>query len=141
MAAFSDYLEEGILNYTLRGQSLTQPTTIYVALFTADPTDANTTANEVDDSAYARQDAADGGAIATGWTAPSVSGSGHVSSNANALEFPPIADGSITVTHFGLYDASTGGNLLYHGEFDTSRTLQVDDVVSVAVGALTITLE
>lgn len=141
MAAFSDYLEQGVLNYTLRGQSLSQPSAIYVALFTANPTDANNTANELQDSGYARQDAANGGSVASGWAAPTASGTGHVCSNANALEFPPIVDGSVTVTHFGLYDAATGGNLLYHGAFDTARTLQIDDVVSVAIGALSVTLE
>ena len=141
MAAFSNFLEQGILNYTLRGQSLTQPTSIYVALFTADPTDANNTANELSDSGYARQDAANGGDIATGWTSPTVSGTGHVCSNAIAMEFPPIVDGSVTVTHFGLYNAATAGDLLYHGAFDTARTLQIDDVVSVSVGSLSITLE
>lgn len=139
MSAFSDYAEQGILGYLLRGGTFNQPTGTYVALFTSDPTDAGT-GNEVADSAYARQDAADGGAISTGWTAPSESGSGYVSSNAKALEFPAIADGQVTVTHFGIYDAATGGNLLFHGAFTTSKTLDVDDVASLAAGSITLTL-
>lgn len=141
MSAFSDYMEQGLLNYTLRGVAFTQPTAIYVALFTADPTDANTTANELSDSGYVRQDAAGGGAISTGWAAPSVDGIGYACTNALALEFPPIVDGAVTVSHFGLYDALTVGNLLYHGAFDTPRSLQIDDVVAIGIGALKITLE
>lgn len=141
MSAFSDYMESGLLNYTLRGQSFTQPTAIWVALFEADPTDANTTANELGDSAYARQDAADGGTIDAGWSAPFTDGTGTAVTNEIALEYPPIADGAVTVSHFGLYDASTAGNLLYHGAFDTPRDLQVDDVVAIGIAALKITLE
>lgn len=140
MAAFSNYLEDGIINHVLRGIALTQPTAIYVALFSADPTDANITTNEISDPSYVRRDAAVGGAIATGWTAPVTSGTARQTTNAKALEFPPVSGGQITVTHFGLYDAATLGNLLFHGAFDTPRTLQIDDVVSVAIGALTVSL-
>lgn len=141
MSAFSDYLEDGIINHIFRGSALTQPTAIYVALFSSDPTDANTTANEISDSGYSRQDAADGGVISSGWTAPATSGTSRQTSNAKAMEFPPIVDGQVTVTHFGLYDAATAGNLLFHGAFDTARTLEIDDVVSIAIGALTVSLD
>lgn len=140
MAAFSDYLEQGVLNHTLRGSTLATPAAVYVALFTADPTDAGSGA-EVADSGYARQDAAKGAAIDTGWNAPSTSGAGYVCTNAKTLEYPPIADGQVTVTHWAIFDASVGGNLLFHGVFDTPRTLQIDDVVSISSGALSITLE
>lgn len=140
MAAFSDYLESGILGYTLRGGSLAQPTKVYLALFTSDPTDAGT-GNEVTDSAYARQDAAVGGSISSGWTAPNTSGTGTSVENAKAIEFPAIADGSVTVTHFAVYDATTSGNLLYHGPFATPKTLDVDDIASVAAGSVTVTLK
>lgn len=140
MSAFSDYLEQGVLNHTLRGQSLTAPTATYVALFTSDPTDAGTGA-EVSDSGYARQDAAQGGGVSSGWSAPTTSGIGYQSANAKTLEFPPLIDSQVTVTHFGVFDTATGGNLLYHGQLDVSRTMEVNDVVTVSAGSLTITLE
>lgn len=135
MAAFSDYLEEGILNHTLRGQTLSTPSTIYVALFTNDPSDDDS-GDELDDSAYERQDAAKGDSISAGWTSPSTSGDGMAVSNDKVIQFPPIADGSVTVTHYGLFDAKTGGNLLYHGEFTVAKTLEVNDVLSIDVGGL-----
>ena len=135
MAAFSDYLEEGILNHTLRGQTLSTPSTIYIALFTSDPTDGNT-GNELTDSGYVRQDAAKGETITNGWTAPATSGDGMAVSNAKVIQFPPIADGTVTVSHYALFDAQTGGNMLYHGSFTVAKTLEVNDVLSIDIGGL-----
>lgn len=139
MSKFSDYTEANILNTTLKGIAFPVPTTVYIALFTADPTDANTTANEVQTSAwstYVRKDAADGGAITTGWSSPS----GGASANAKAITFPANDGASITVTHIGLYDAITGGNLLYHGPLTNSKTLLTSDVLSFAIGAISVQL-
>lgn len=135
MAAFSDYLEAGILEHTLRGSTLPVPSTIYMALFTSDPTDAKT-GIELGDSAYVRQDMAKGGTISSGWTAPATSGTGMAVSNALVIQFPPIADGTVTVTHYGLFDAQIGGNLLYHGSFTVSKTLEINDVLSIDIGGL-----
>lgn len=139
MAAFSDYLEQGILNHSLRGQTLPTPSTIYLALFTSNPTDSGI-GFEVVDSAYVRQDMAKGGSISSGWTPPATSGEGHAISNAQVIQFPPVADGAITVTHYALYDAQTGGNLLYHGEFTVSKTLEINDVLSIDIGGLQVIL-
>jgi hypothetical protein len=141
MSKFSDYLEEKIIQTTLRGQAMPQPSDIFVALFTADPTDANVTAGEcntTDWPAYVRQNAAHAEAIGTGWTAPS----NGVSSNAKIITFPANNGATaITVTHVGLYDASTSGNLLYHAPLVASKTLQPGDVLSFGVGALTVTVQ
>lgn len=140
MSKFSNYTEQNILQTTLRGQPYPAPTGTFLALFTADPTDANVTANEVGVSAwpaYARQDCAGGAAIDTGWTAPS----DGVSSNAKAITFPANnGAGAVTATHIGIYDAATGGNLLYHAPLTASKTLQVGDVISFAIGSITCTV-
>lgn len=140
MSKFSNYTEGNIIETTLRGAAFPVPSNVYVALFTADPTDANTTANEVQVAnwpAYVRKDAAVGAAISTGWTA----NSNGVSSNAKVITFPANdGAGAVTVTHVGLYDASTGGNLLYHAPLVASKTLQVGDVLSFAIGSLVVTV-
>lgn len=140
MSKFSNYTEANIIETTLRGTAFPVPAGTYLALFTADPTDANTTANEVQVAAwpaYVRQDCAAGGAINTGWAAPS----DGVTSNAKALTFPANnGAGAVTVTHIGIYDASTGGNLLYHAPLTASKTLQVGDVISFAIGSITVTV-
>lgn len=140
MSKFSNYTENNIVETTLRGAAFPVPAGVYVALFTADPTDANVTANEVQTAAwpaYVRKDAADSAAISTGWTA-SADG---VSSNAKVITFPANnGAGSVTVTHIGLYDASTGGNLLYHAPLVSSKTLLIGDVLSFGIGAITVTV-
>lgn len=135
MAAFSDYLENALVNATLRGQNFAAPTTIYLALFTSDPTDANTGA-ELMDSSYVRQDMAKGEPVAAGWVPPA----DGVTSNAKLIQFPPIADGTVVITHYALYDAQSGGNMLYHSALTTSKTMEISDVVSFDIGALTVTL-
>jgi hypothetical protein len=79
---------------------------------------------------------AKGGAVATGWAAPS----NGVTSNAQLIQFPPIADGTVVLTHYALFDAQSGGNMLYHSSLTTSKTMEVSDVTSFDIGALTITL-
>lgn len=140
MANFSDYTEANIINATLRGVAFPLPAATYISLHTANPTDANTTSTEVQVGAfpaYARQDAAAGGAISSGWTAPSASGS---SSNAKAVTFPANnGAGAVVITHIGIYDAASGGNLLYHGALTVAKTLQVSDVLAFSVGSLVVT--
>lgn len=140
MSQFSNYTETNIIETTLRGAAFPVPAVVYVGLFTADPTDANVTANEIQVAAlpaYLRKDAADGAAIATGWTAAS----NGVSTNAKVITFAANnGAGSITVTHMGLYDAASGGNLLYHAPLVTSKTLLPGDVISFGIGSLTVTV-
>ncbi len=140
MSRFSNYSENNIVETTLRGAAFPVPSGVYVGLFTADPTDANVTANEVQTAAwpaYVRRDAADGAAIATGWTAAA----DGVSSNAKVITFAANnGAGAVTVTHIGLYDSATGGNLLYYAPLVSSKTLQVGDVLSFGVGSITVTI-
>lgn len=140
MSKFSDYLETGIIQATLRGIALPTPSAIFIALFTADPTDANITANELSSAAmpaYTRMNAAGGGAIASGWTAPA----NGVTSNANVITFPANnGAAAVTITHIGIYDALAVGNLLYHAPLVSPKTLQPGDVISFAVGSITITI-
>lgn len=140
MSKFSNYTEANIVGTTLRGVAFPVPAGTYLAMFTADPTDADNTANETTVAAwpaYTRQDCAAGGLISTGWTAPS----DGVTSNAKALTFPANnGAGAVTLTHIGIYDAATGGNLLYHSPLTASKTLQVGDVISFAIGSITVTV-
>ena len=141
MSKFSNYLENAIVDATLRGVALSVPSGTFLALFTADPTDANVTENEVNTTAwpsYVRQDVAQGGATSSGWTAPS----DGVTSNAKALTFAANnGAGAVTITHIGIYDSSIGGNLLYHAPLTQAKTLLVGDVISFAVGSITVTLQ
>jgi hypothetical protein len=125
--SMSDYLENAILNAVLRNTSYTSPSQVYIALFTSDPTDAGT-GTEVTGGGYARQPIT--------FNAPS---NGLVTNSADIL-FPVATASWGTVTHIGIYDASTGGNLLFHGALTTSKTISTDDQLKIAAGDITITL-
>lgn len=110
MSQMSTYLENALLNHVLRNTPLTSPATVYAALYTSDPTGADS-GTEVSGGSYARQ------AITFG--APS----GGSCSNSADVTFP-VATGSWgTVTHVGIRDASTGGNLLYVGALTVSQAV------------------
>lgn len=127
MAAFSNYLENALINGTLRATSYTAPTTVYVGLFTSDPTDAGS-GTEVSGNAYARQSAT--------FAAPS---SGASSTSAD-VQFPQATGTWGTVGWFGIFDALTTGNLMYHGALTASKTIETGDVFKIASGNLTVTL-
>jgi len=127
MAEMSNYLENALVNATLRNTSYTSPATVYVALFTTDPTDANT-GTEVTGGSYARTSVA--------FAAPS---NGAAASSADCT-FPTATANFGTVTHIGIFDASTAGNLLYHTPLDTSKTIETGDIFKIASGSLTVTL-
>lgn len=128
MAEFSNYLENALLNATLRNTSYTSPTTVYVALHTADPTDAGT-GTEVSGGSYAR--------TSVTFAAPS---SGSCASNADCT-FPQATGSWGTITHIGLWDALTTGNLLYHTPLNSSKTIDTGDLFKIASGSLTVTLD
>lgn len=133
MSGFSDYLENTLFSATLRGGSYTGGA-VFAALFKTDPTDAATGA-ELTDSAYVRQ-RCHASVVSDGFTAPN-NGSG---SNTRNLVFPAIADVQVTISHWGLFDAQTGGNLLYHAPLTNPKTLDPSDVLSFPVGSLVVTL-
>ena len=63
-----------------------------------------------------------------------------MTSNAKLIQFPPIADGTVTVSHYAIFDAQTGGNMLYHAPFTVAKTLEINDVLSIDVGGIEIVL-
>lgn len=142
MSAASDYTEKNVLNSMLRGVTYPLPSKVFVSLHTANPTDTGggevTTANW---PAYARVDAASGGAIATGWSVPAASGQAQISRNSNQIIYEGMnGTNPVTVTHWALYDAATGGNLLCHAPLNTSRTLQPGDVFIFERNSIEITM-
>ena len=123
----SNYLENALINGTLRATSYTAPTTVYVALYTSDPTDADV-GTEVSGGSYARQSVTFG--------APS----NGTSTNSADITFPTATAAQGTVTHIGLRDALTGGNLLYHTPLDASKTIDLGDIFKITTGNLSVTL-
>jgi hypothetical protein len=127
MAEMSNYLENALINATLRNTSYTSPAAPYLALYTSDPTDADS-GTEVSGTSYARQEITFG------------EPSNGVSTNSAAIEFPQAGGSWGTVTHIGIRDAETSGNLLFHTPLDASKTIATGDVFRVAIGSLSVTL-
>jgi len=127
MSEMSNYLENALVNATLRNTAFTSPATVYLALYTTDPTDADT-GTEVTGGSYARQSITFG--------APS----NCVSTNSVAIEYPQCTSTWGTVTHIGIRDALTTGNLLYHTPLDVSKTISTGDIFKIAIGSLSVTL-
>jgi hypothetical protein len=127
MAEISNYLENALINATLRNTSYTSPAVVYVALHTADPTDAGT-GTEVSGGSYARQ-AATFGAPSNG-----------VSTTTADISFPQATASYGTVGWIAIRDAISGGNMLYYTALDASKTIDTGDIFKIAAGSLTVTL-
>ena len=124
--SFSDYLETKVLDHVFAGTAYTAPSTLYVALFTAAPSDSGG-GTEVSGGAYARQTIA-------------FTTSGDTTSNNAAIEFPTATANYGTVTHVGIYHASSAGNLMAWAALTSSKTIETGDVFRIPSGDLDITL-
>jgi hypothetical protein len=127
MAEISNYLEDALINGTLRGTTFTAPAAVYVSLHTADPTDAGT-GTEVSGGSYIRQ-AATFGAPSDG-----------VSTTTADITFPQATGNWGTIGWIGIWDADTTGNMLYHTALDASKAIDTGDIFKIATGSLTVTL-
>lgn len=146
MAAMSDFLENKILDWLLRGQSYSPPATVYVALFTTGDNDADSSKVEVSGGSYARVAVTSAlanwaGTQSAGSTTAS-SGTGGTTSNNGAITFPAPTANWGSITGIGIYDASTGGNLLFYGALGTSKTVNNGDPApSIVAGSLTLQID
>lgn len=127
MAEMSNYLENALINGTLRATTYTAPTTVYVGLYTSNPMDDNS-GTEVSGGSYSRTSVTFG--------APS----NGVTTNSAAVEFPQATADWGTVGWIGILDASTSGNLLYHTPLDISKVISSGDIFKIAIGSLSVTL-
>ena len=131
MGSFSDYWENEILDH-LFGKGSYTPPTIYVGLSTADPGDDGAGLSEPTGNGYARAqtDAGDWDSASAGSLA-----------NANAISFNEATGDWGTVTHFALFDAVSGGNLLAHGSLSQSRAITSGDTARFGAGDLDVNLD
>ena len=125
----SNFLENALLNATLNATTYTAPATVYVSLWTSDPTDAGS-GTEVSGGSYARTAVSFATASGT---------SGNVLNDAD-VTFPTATASWGTVGWIGINDAATSGNLLYHTALDTSKTIDSGDIFKISTGNLSVTL-
>jgi hypothetical protein len=127
MAEMSNFLEDALINATLRATTYTSVATVYVSLWTSDPTDAGS-GTEVSGGSYAR--------TAVTFGAPS----NGVTTNSADVTFPTATASWGVVGWIGINDAATSGNLLYHSPLDTSKTIDSGDIFKISTGNLSVTL-
>jgi hypothetical protein len=125
--SFSNFLETEILDHVFAGAAYTAPTTKYLALFTALADGEAGSVTEVTGGGYARQTVA-------------FTTSGNTTSNNAAVEYPTATANYGTVTHVGVYDASSSGNLMAYAALSSNKTIETGDVFRVPSGDLDITL-
>lgn len=125
--SFSNAFETTVLTWAFTTSSATRPTAWHLALFTSDPAE-DASGTEVSGGAYARQ-------------AATFTVSGNTASNSGAIEYPTATAGYGTVSHVGVFDASSGGNLISYAALTTSKTIDTGDVFRVPAGDLDITLD
>lgn len=130
MAALSDFAEKLLLDWLMTTGTATRPTAWYLALYTAAPSDSGG-GTEVSGSGYSRQ------AISF----DAASSPAGTTQNSALVEFEASGGSWGTVTHIGIFDAATSGNLLWHGALTTARTVGDGDKLQFAVGAVELTLE
>jgi len=132
MGSFSNYWENKILDHVFMKQAYTQPSYIYVALSRADPGEDGSGIDEPSGNGYARVETS-----GNDWTNAS---GGHIE-NANDIEFPEATGDWGTITHFALFDASSGGNMLAYGSLSQSKTIGTGDTAKFKAGDLDVTLD
>jgi len=125
--SFSNYLETELLDHVFAGNAYTSPTTVYVGLFTSAPSEAGG-GTEVSGGSYVRK-------------AGSFSVSGNTATTSAAIEWPTATASWGTITSIGIYDASSGGNLLAYANLSSSKTIASGDVFRIPTGDIDITLD
>lgn len=129
MAGFTTFLQQEVLDHIFGNGAYTAPT-VYIGLFTAAPTDAGG-GTEVSGSNYARVDA----------SALFGAASGTAIANDGAITFPTASGSWGTITHFGVFDAVSAGNLLIWGAITPNKAIGSGDTASFATGELDVTLD
>ena len=125
--SFSNAFETHILQYVFTTTSVTRPTAYYVGLFTSNPAE-DASGTELSGSGYTR--------IQTTFSV-----SGAVAQNAALITFPTATGSWGTVTHAGVFTASTSGTLIAYHSLTASKTIAATDILQIAAGSLTITLD
>ncbi len=127
--SLSNLFETRVLTWLFTGDAVTRPSSFYVALFTSNPAeDASGTEVSTSGTAYARQSV-------------TFSVSGNTATNTAAIEFPTATASYGTVTHVGVYDASTAGNLIAYAALTTSKAIDTGDVMRIPSSDLDVTMD
>ena len=127
MSAMSDYLENKVLDHVLGTTAYTHPSQTYIGLANGSFADTGSGSSELSGNNYAR--------VAINFDAAS----SGTTDNSAAVEFAAATGSWGSVSHFGLFDTSSSGNLLIHGAFTAAKTITTGDILRIAAGELDVT--
>lgn len=122
MGSLSDYLENKVLDHIFGVASYSPPATVYLALSTADPTEDGSGLAEPSGNNYARK------AITFG-----VAAARMISQNAD-VTFNQATGPWGTITHYALFSAASGGNMMAYGQLTTAKQVVAGNTPKVANG-------
>jgi len=128
--SFTNHTEDLVLKWLLTTGTATRPTEWHVGLFTDNPGETGA-GTEITGNNYSRKTAS----FTVSGTAPTEA------TNGSAIEFDTASGSWGTITHIGLFDAATGGNMLVYAELTASKTIGSGDVFRIPAGDLDITLD
>ena len=128
----STHLEHAILNHFFRNQNQPPRPTLFLALYISDPTDDDI-GTEIVGGSYARQ-------VITFAAPQQVGGRGQIANNTQ-ITFPTATANWGTISHWGIRDAATGGNLLVHAPVPTPKLIESGDEAKFNVGAITVSVD
>lgn len=133
--SFTDYMENALLDHIFAGQSTPAVGTLYLALSSTTPNDDGTNFTEPVEASYARA-----AVLANNTNFPAAS-AGSIKNGGVAISFPKALEAwTGPLTHFGIFDASSGGNLLAYGALTSSQSIVVGNVFTIPVDELVINL-
>lgn len=130
MSSLSNYGEGALLDHLFGLAAMTQPT-LYIAVSTADPTEAGTGTAEPIGNGYARITTAP-----TDW-----SRTGNIVDNVTELSFPEATGTWGTLTHIAIYDALTAGNMIAYAVLGTSKAIGANETLRFPAGNITFTMD
>lgn len=131
MSALTNYTENQIINHVFRSATFVKPTGLFVGLINSVTDIEAGSVTEVTGAGYARVARIP---LDANWNATTTNGT---TANTASLQFPAATADWGTVTHFGIWDAATGGNLLIYAPLTAARTITNGTTPSFGAGALT----
>ncbi|MDR3541070.1 MAG: hypothetical protein P4L69_08940 [Desulfosporosinus sp.] len=132
---FTYYVDNGLIGLLFNNTAFSALATVYLAVSTTTPSQTKGSVpywnfTEPVGNGYARVAVT---ANATDFPTPTVGST----NNAVSVAFPQATGPQGTVTYFGWFDAATNGNLIGYGALNTSQTIVSGNVLTFAIGQLT----
>lgn len=128
MGTISDFLENELVDHIFGNGAYTPPTTVYVGLSTADPTDSGSGLSEPVGNGYAR--------VAISFDAAA----SRLLNQTSEISFPKATGSWGTITHYTLHDALTSGNLMGSSALTASKTIVSGKTPKIPAGTIDVSI-